>query len=100
MLGSDKGEAFLLFNSSLVCRLVMDHEFGCIILAGCHTLQLSLLPYQDDQLPSSTGPMVECVYVAPLLFALTAQGIVCILINVCVHVVLIVPVSGTYCGLL
>ena len=79
LLGSEGGQALLIFNSSLVCRLVLDHEFGCIALAGCHVLQLSLQHYQDDQLPCSPGPLVTCTYVYPLLFALTASGIVCIL---------------------
>ncbi len=80
LLGSEGGQALLLFNSSVVCRLVLDHEFGCIALAGCHVVQLSLQQYQDDQLPESAGPLVTCAYVNPLLFALTASGIICILI--------------------
>lgn len=79
LLGSEGGQALLFFNSSLVCRLVLDHEFGCIALAGCHVLQLSLQQYQDDQLPHSAGHIVTCAYVNPLIFALTDKGIVCIL---------------------
>lgn len=81
LLGSEGGQALPLFNSSLVCHLVLDQEFGCIALMGCHVLQLSLHGYQDDQLPGSPGPLAHCVYVCPLLFALTASGIVCILFN-------------------
>lgn len=79
LLGSEGGQALLLFNSSLVCHLVLDQEFGRIALVGCHLLQLSLQSYQDEQLPGSPGLMVNCVHVSPLLFALTASGLVCIL---------------------
>ena len=84
LLGSEGGQALLLLNSSLVCRLILDHEFGCIALAGCHVLQLSLQQYQDDQLPDSPGPLITCSFVNPLLFTLTASGIICIL-NPCLR---------------
>ena len=82
LLGSEKNNALLLFNSSLVCHLLLDHEFGCIALVGCYSLQLSLHCYEDDQLPRSPGSLVCCVYVSPLLFVLTTNGIVCILKDV------------------
>ena len=79
LLGSEAGQILLLFNSSLVCHLVLDQEFGSVVLAGCHLLSLSLEPYHDDQLPGAAGELVCCLYVDPLLFALTTEGIVCIL---------------------
>ena len=79
LLGSEGGHSLLLFNSSLVCHLVLDPEFGCIALAGCYILQLSLDPYQDEQLPAIAGPLTNCSYISPLLFVLTAHGVVCIL---------------------
>lgn len=80
LLGSIENNILLLFNSSLVCHLVLDQEYGCIALVGCYTIQLSLHRYQDDQLPDSPGPLASCTYVSPLLFALTESGIVCILV--------------------
>lgn len=85
LLGSVAGQVLLLFNSSLVCHLVLDQEFGSVVLAGCHLLSLSLLPYHDDQLPGAPGELVGCVYVDPLLFALTTEGIVCILTHSTLH---------------
>jgi hypothetical protein len=59
--------------------LVLDHEFRCIALLGCYTLQLSLHQYRDDHLPEAPGTLACCVYSSPLLLALTTNGIVCIL---------------------
>ena len=80
-LGSDGGQVFLLLNSSLVCCLTLDQEFGCISLVCCYDLRLSLSLYQDDELPTVAGAIVSCAFINPLLFVVTANGIVCILNN-------------------
>ena len=79
MLGSEGGKILLLFNSFLVCHFLLDQEFGRIALVGCYVLQLSLHHYQDTYLPTSPGPVVSHVFISLLLFALTTDGIVCIL---------------------
>ena len=85
MLGSEGGESLLLFDMSLVCRLVLDREFGCIALVGCYVLHISLDQYEDDQLPRVPGSIACIEYVNPLLFAMTTDGVVCIL-HTYVHV--------------
>lgn len=79
MLGSEDGQAIVLFNSCLVCRFSLDVDFGSVALVGCYLIQLSLHRYQDDQLPSSPGSLSCCAFVSPLLFAMTTDGTVCIL---------------------
>ena len=84
-LAQRQARFLLLFNSCLVCHLVLDQKFGSVVLAGCHLLSLSLEPYHDDLLPGAAGELVSCLYVNPLLFALTIEGIVCILTHHALH---------------
>ena len=79
MLGSEDGQALVLFNSCLVCRFSLDADFGSVALVGCFVLQLSLHRYNDDQLPSTLTPLSWCTFATPLLFSMTTDGIVCIL---------------------
>ena len=79
VLGSEGGQAILMFNSCLVCHVSLDVEFYRVALAGCFQIKPSLSPYLDNQLPHTPAALTCCVFVSPLLFAMTEDGIVCIL---------------------
>ncbi len=81
MLGSEDGQAVVLFNSCLVCRFSLDVDFGSVALVGCYLLQLSLHRYQDEHLPVVSAPISCCAFVSPLLFVMADDGIICILCN-------------------
>ena len=79
LLGSDSGRVLILINSLLVCSLAMDTEFGRVALHDCITLEMSFAPYEDDLLPQRAGHAVSYTFRNPLLFAMTLDGITCIL---------------------
>ena len=79
LLGSDSGQVLVLVNSLLVCRLAMDSEFGRVTVHDCMLLEMSFDPYKDDNLPERASLPVSFALRSPLLFAMTLDGIVCIL---------------------
>ena len=79
LLGSDSGHVLLLVNSTLVCRLTLDNEFDRVALYDCMALEMSFEPYEDDLLPQRAGLPVSFAFRTPLLFAMTLDGVVCIL---------------------
>ena len=79
LLGSDGGQVLVLVNSSLVCSLTMDTEFDRVALHDCIALEMSFDPYEDDLLPRRAGYPVSFTFRTPLLFAMTLDGVVCIL---------------------
>ena len=79
LLGSDGGQVLVLVNSLLVCSLTMDTEFDRVTLHDCIALEMSFDPYDDDGLPQRAGLPVSFTYRSPLLFAMTLDGVVCIL---------------------
>ena len=79
LLGSDSGQVLVLVNSLLVCQLTMDNDFDRIVLHDCMVLEMSFDPYEDENLPQRAGLPVCFVFKSPLLFAMTLDGIVCIL---------------------
>ena len=81
LLGSDNGQVLVLVNSLLVCSLTMDTEFDRVALHDCIALEMSFDPYDDDDLPQRAGLPVSFTFQSPLLFAMTLDGIVCILIK-------------------
>ena len=79
LLGSDSGKVLVLVNSLLVCHLAMDSEFGRVTVHECMLLEMSFDPYKDDNLPQRAGLPVSFALKSPLLFAMTLDGIACIL---------------------
>ena len=79
LLGSDSGQVLVLVNSLLVCRLTMDSDFDRIILHDCMVLDMSFDAYKDKNLPQRAGLPVSFAFRSPLLFAMTLDGVVCIL---------------------
>lgn len=79
LLGSDSGQVLVLVNSSLLCQLTMDSDFDRIILHDCMVLEMSFDAYEDKNLPQRAGLPVSFAFRSPLLFAMTLDGVVCIL---------------------
>ena len=85
LLGSDSGHVLLLVNSTLVCRLTLILcsplivIFDRVALYDCMALEMSFEPYEDDLLPQRAGLPVSFAFRTPLLFAMTLDGVVCIL---------------------
>ena len=82
LLGSDSGQVLVLINSLLLCSLTKDTEFDRIALHDCIALEMSFDPYDDDDLPRRAGLPVSFTFRSPLLFAMTLDGVVCILLIV------------------
>jgi hypothetical protein len=79
LLGSYGGQVLVLVNSLLVCSLTMDTEFDRVALHDCVALEMSFDPYDDDDLPQRAGLPVSFTFQSPLLFAMTLDGVICIL---------------------
>lgn len=79
LLGSDSGQVLMLINSLLVCSLAMDTEFDRVALHDCVALEMSFDSYDDDDLPQRAGLPVSFTFQSSLLFAMTLDGVICIL---------------------
>lgn len=79
LLGSYGGQVLMLVNSLLVCSLAMDTEFDRVALHDCVVLEISFDPYDDDDLPQRAVLPVSFMFQSPLLFAMTLDGVICIL---------------------
>ncbi len=78
-IGSYNNRVLLLVNSDLVCTVTFDPEFSRMIVLRCLSIELSTDAYADSSLPQWVGPIVNVTFVRPLMFALTQDGLVCIL---------------------
>ena len=79
ILGSDSGQILLLFNSNLVVMVTLDKEFSRIIVNESFVIETSLKPYDREFLPERVAPLINFVFSSPLLFAMTKEGLICIL---------------------
>lgn len=80
ILGSDGGQILLLFNSNLVVMVTLDSEYHRMAVKdGTFIIDTSLKQYEGEFLPERTAPLVNFVFSSPLLFAMSRDGVVCIL---------------------
>ena len=90
LLGSHEDQVLLLLNSFLLCVVNLDPEFGRISIQQCLPIEPTTDPYVDDSLPQEVGPLANFAFRSPLLFALTQDGLVCIL-----HTVIILRIANS-----
>lgn len=85
-VGSSEGCVLLLVNSSLLCSLSLDLEFGRLGVGVCVSVELSLEDMRDHLLPPRVGHVVDFVFSPPLFLQLCHNGTVCILLCfLCIH---------------
>ncbi len=78
-VGTFSNQVLLMVNSDLLVSVTFDPEFSRMVVLSALSVELSTDSYSDSSLPQWVGPLANITFVPPLLFALTQDGLICIL---------------------